>query len=617
MKYIIFFFSNLLLCLPLPAQLTAEQQIDLYLLKSRQPCGKYPDSARIYLQNALRLSSKTGDKLRRSHALNLLGWTELSQGRYEQAESHLREALRIRKEAKNDSLVVSSLINLGAVLADKGDPDASFEPYEEALSIAGKIRDTLLMAKIFINIANAWDIKEEYDKALSFNYLCQSYIARKPYWKERGLNYHGMGNRLLNIYFNKGKKEDLEKARQCYQQAIENFEKTGESVEIAHSRNGLGATYMYFQEYDKAKDEFVQSIKLCENLKDSACLLDVYYNMANLALAENKSEDALTALTHLQYLIERTGTDNDYIFVKNQFSDSDEKISKTLIDNKISILNAQIQSQKSERIQRTLFFALSILIVAGIAGWLYARQKIRTDRLLLKQQHEIFRQKEQLHLSEVANLLRQQEIEFVRARLEGEEAECHRIARELHDGVGGLLVSAKWNLESALEEVSTPNGAIAAKLKNNLRLQEESYQELRKIVRELERDRIPWWEELQKFCERLSGNAQTGIRFYKHGLDESVGGQLGEEARLVTQELITNALKHAKATQINVQINRVDRILSIVIEDDGIGFDDKIAYSGSGLRNIAERVGRLGGSVSYETGPGSGTTAFIDIPLKT
>ncbi|HRI61336.1 MAG TPA: histidine kinase, partial [Saprospiraceae bacterium] len=320
-------------------------------------------------------------------------------------------------------------------------------------------------------------------------------------------------------------------------------------------------------------------------------------------------------LTNLEYLVAREGTDQDFTFVRNQFSDSDEKISKTLISNQIDIVKSQIEAQESAHTKLSLSIALGVLSLLIIGGYFYARQKIRTDRLLLAQQQQIIGQQEQLHLSELDNLLRQQEIEFIRKRLEGEEAECRRIARELHDGVGGLLVSAKWNLESALEEAAGSNGMIAAKLKDNLHLQDESYQELRKVVRELERDRIPWWEELQKFCERLSGNRQTGIRFYRHGLDESAGGALGEEARLITQELITNALKHANASQINVQIGKVDHILSIVVEDNGKGFDKTRSYDGSGLSNIAERVNRLSGNLSFETGEGSGTSVFVDIPL--
>ncbi|MBC7777173.1 MAG: ATP-binding protein [Phycisphaerae bacterium] len=108
----------------------------------------------------------------------------------------------------------------------------------------------------------------------------------------------------------------------------------------------------------------------------------------------------------------------------------------------------------------------------------------------------------------------------------------------------------------------------------------------------------------------------TKIRFYTYNLDRKVGGAIGEEARLIVQEIITNALKHAKATEINVQINQIEDVLGIIIEDNGIGFDQSRVVKGIGLKSIEERCAKLGGEISLETGKGAGTTVFVDIPIS-
>lgn len=616
MKHFIF----LLLLIHLSASPTSAQQasgkrIDqiLSIGLSLQPVN--PDSALIYSRQALLMARQIADKPRVSHALNLISIIQRNKGNLEEAETAIVEALNLRRQFRSDSLVVSSLINYGAVSQEMGDNTAALSYYEEALPLAQNRKDIVQIAKIYINIANVWGSNGDYKKAIYYNELCQDLLKNKSFPKEAGLNYYGMGNHLLNSYIEKGETGNLEKSRQSYEKAIQFYGQTQELYSAAHAHNGLGSCYRLLHDFDKASEEFQNSLKLFEQLKDSSGMLDVYYNIASLAQAENRPQEALYALNKLEYLLEKEGDEQDFAFVRNQFSDSDEKISKTLVSNQASIVKAQLESQQAAQTKLILFIAIGILCLLIIGGYIYARQKIRTDRQLLAQQKQIIGQQEQLHLRELDNLLRQQEIEFIRKRLEGEEAECRRIAKELHDGVGGLLVSAKWNLESAIEEAASSNGMVAAKLKDNLRLQDESYLELRKVVRELERDRIPWWEELQKFCERLSGNRQTGIRFYRHGLDESAGGALGEEARLITQELITNGLKHAKATQINVQIGKVDHILSIVVEDDGVGFDKSRSFDGYGLKNIAERVSRLGGSLSFETSKETGTSVFVDIPL--
>jgi signal transduction histidine kinase len=268
-------------------------------------------------------------------------------------------------------------------------------------------------------------------------------------------------------------------------------------------------------------------------------------------------------------------------------------------------LKKQIEIFKSAKEKQVLWFLSIILafLIVGILIYVYQKNKLSN-------------QKQKLVQEQLENLLKSREIEFMRAKFEGEEESRHRIARQIHDGVGGLLVSAKWNLESALEEISKSETKVAARLNENLRLQEHSYKELRRVVYALEREDIPWWEDLQQFYQHFEAQNTAKIRFYTYNLDRKVGGTVGEEARLIVQELIANALKHAKASQINVQINQIDEVLGIIIEDNGIGFDLQKVKKGIGLRSIEERCRKLDGTISFETGKGVGTTVFIDIPVN-
>ena len=161
MKHIIFLFSNLLAYSFVVAQQTSPQHIDFFFFKSQQYLRERPDSAIYYAQAALEAASKTGDKSRMGTALNSLGWAEMQEGRYDEAEAHVRESLQLRRSLKNDSLITSSLINLGAILEQKMTPDASLELYREGLALAANRKDTLQLAKLYINMANAWDSNEK------------------------------------------------------------------------------------------------------------------------------------------------------------------------------------------------------------------------------------------------------------------------------------------------------------------------------------------------------------------------------------------------------------------------------------------------------------------------
>ena len=86
----------------------------------------------------------------------------------------------------------------------------------------------------------------------------------------------------------------------------------------------------------------------------------------------------------------------------------------------------------------------------------------------------------------------------------------------------------------------------------------------------------------------------------------------------VIQELMNNILKHAKATEVTIQLNKVDTNLNIVVEDNGIGFDvaEALKKGGMGLRSIETRVKQLNGTISIDSGKGRGTTSIIDIPIS-
>ena len=88
---------------------------------------------------------------------------------------------------------------------------------------------------------------------------------------------------------------------------------------------------------------------------------------------------------------------------------------------------------------------------------------------------------------------------------------------------------------------------------------------------------------------------------------------------MLFQEIIKNILKHAKAERIDIQLNRFDDTINLMVEDTGVGFNVatvKAKQKGIGLENIEKRVNELGGNLSIDSTIGRGTTIMIDIPVK-
>lgn len=563
------------------------------------------EEAIVYAQTVLarpKLSS-----LDKSQALLVLGRAYARGGDSESSVLPFEQGLALARSTKHEVLKMKALVALGMTLFETG-----FQPYdsslmlmEEAKPIAELQRDTISLARIYNILANIYTELEDYNKVRTNCTLCYSLLNNSRFFGEEASCYNTFGRSLVERYFREGDTEDIKTAISYFEKAVELYMILGNRRYEAYARGNIGASAAFINDYKRAEEETLKTIKLGEELKDSSILLDGYYNLATNYEGENRLEEAQKALNQVSALLVSTGTAGDIAFVTDQFSNNEVKISVALVKNRVELLAKQMEITKSAEEKQLLWFICILMAVIIISIFFYTHQRSKLSA-----------QKEKLIQEELENTLKTQEIKFMRARFEGEEAGRHRIARQIHDGVGGLLVSAKWNLESALQELSQREAKVVARLNENLRLQENSYKELRRVVHALEREDTLWWEDLQQFYQQLSNNTPTKIKFYTYNLDNRIAGAFGEEPRLIVQEIITNALKHAKATLINVQINLIEDVLGIIVEDNGIGFDPEKATKGVGLRSIEERCTKLHGTVSYETGRGAGTTVFVDIPLK-
>ncbi|MFN0176046.1 MAG: ATP-binding protein [Saprospiraceae bacterium] len=563
----------------------------------------HADSALLYAR-AILIRPKI-DLLSRNQAYLVLGKALFNEGDPDGSVFPLQKSLSIARSIQNDRLILKALVALSAAMTMKEYPrmDSVLIYLEEAKPMAESLKDTSSLSGIYNNLANIYIDDEDYDRAMAHCYLCESLLKNSKFEIEKAKCHNSTGRGLFELYYRDGKEDDLKTAITSFQKAVEIFERLGRKRYEAYARMNIGAASAFLDDYKRAEKETRMGINLGEELSDSTILLNGYYNLANHYEGENKLEEAKLALRHMNALLEKAGDAGDLAFVTDQFSNNQVRVSAALVNNRIDLLDKQIEIAKSVQEKQFLWFISIVLglFVIGISIFVYQKNKLSTqEKKMLQEQLE--------------NTLKSQEIEFMRARFEGEEVGRHKIARLIHDGVGGLLVSAKWNLEAALEELSKKETQVAARLNENLRLQEHSYKELRRVVFALEQEDTPWWDDLEKFYQQITAHSTAKVRFHTYNLDKKVRGNIGKESRLIVQEIITNALKHSKASEISVQINQIDGVLGIIIEDNGIGFDPDNITKGVELVSIEERCLKLGGSVSFESGK-NGTTVFIDIPV--
>ncbi|MFA6246764.1 MAG: ATP-binding protein [Mucilaginibacter sp.] len=211
------------------------------------------------------------------------------------------------------------------------------------------------------------------------------------------------------------------------------------------------------------------------------------------------------------------------------------------------------------------------------------------------------------------------EEEHLRARgiMDAEENERQRLARELHDGIGQLLCSARRQLEFAqLDGINDADDNAA------LQMLDDSIKE----VRDLSHSMMPPYilnknlrEAIEEFICRL--NNKELVNIYTEWVNTDVIA-IDKTTTLMlyrsVQEIISNVFKHARAKNIHIELVNHDTELTLMIVDDGIGFDKEMLFKtskGLGLKNIESRIAYIGGSLDIDTMPGKGVTYVIELPL--
>ena len=205
----------------------------------------------------------------------------------------------------------------------------------------------------------------------------------------------------------------------------------------------------------------------------------------------------------------------------------------------------------------------------------------------------------------------------LRRVVRAQELERQRLARELHDETGQALTSILLGLKGVEEARDGEQVAAAASQLRELVV--TTLQDVRRLAVELRPKALDDFG-LVPALERLIETFQD-----QTGIEVDLAPRLGEE-RLpfdvetalyrITQEALTNVVKHARAKHVSIVLTRRDGTVSAVIEDDGLGFDEAQAGpDGLGLLGMRERVALVSGRLAVETSPGSGTTLSIEVPV--
>ncbi len=207
------------------------------------------------------------------------------------------------------------------------------------------------------------------------------------------------------------------------------------------------------------------------------------------------------------------------------------------------------------------------------------------------------------------------------AMIEGQEKERERMAKDLHDAINPLLSAAKLNVESlqfqtkAYTDQQTNITNIVSLLSQSMTaIKDISFNLMPSILKD-----FGLVFTLKDYCNKISEGGLIQVNLDIHGVENRLDKVKEVMLFRIAQELINNVIKHAQASQIDVQLIKHQKTIILMVEDNGKGMEDSENISASigyGLKNVESRAKALNGTMAIDTIKNRGTIITIEIPRK-
>lgn len=411
----------------------------------------------------------------------------------------------------------------------------------------------------------------------------------------------------------------------------------------------LGGIYRKQKEWNNALYNFQQAKDASEIMKDEFQLLNSIEGLAashfNLGNNTKAKEFALISLKKsvelkvplgkaqsLQLLVdieEKSGNiENAFGYQKQwiQLSDSmkKEKVERQMHEIEVKYQNEKkekeiLQLQKSNALQSLAlqkkstfnYFLIGSLVTILVTGTLGYRN--------VSHRQQLAKQRDELQQQRIRELEKDKQLVAVDSLLKGQEEERSRMAKDLHDGLGGMLSGVKLSLGAMKGNIilSEDNTRLFSRVLDQL---DHSISEMRRVAHNMMPEalvKLGLQQAIQDYCDGLNESNHLRFKIQFHGLKERMGSATEIVIYRIVQELLNNVVKHADATEVLVQLMRHDNNLTITIEDNGVGFDSSSStHKGNGLGNVRSRVDYLKGQLDIQSMPGKGTSIHIDFIIN-
>ncbi len=603
------------------------------------------DSSYYFAHQALALASKLKHPKWIAYAHFGIGLSSTNRAMYDTANFYLALAKTAAIDLRDSMLLVRCYNTFGILYRYQSEYSISLENSLEAVRIAEASRQKDLqeyLPKIYSTVAAALYGEYQWSKGIEYDRKVLNYSGYPDEFRMRALANMGISDAYVRMKQFDSAKVYLEGAiasnakinnviikllvantEGFYYQNINENEKALKAYLKAYaysdscqndylkSNSADNASYIYFKlkQYDLATKYALESSDLAIKFDHFITVASAFNTLKEVSVARGDYKMALYyAQLNRQYEDSNTNvlTKKNTLALESKYQA--EKRQKEIADLKVLNAEKELSAVKRNR----LFFigtigAISIILVLGL---LYRNSN----------QKKVIAEKEQkIQLEQIAFLERQQQVVSLQSMVNGQETERTRIAKDLHDGLGGLFSTVKMYFSTLEHEQQQLKDNEL--FKKSYTMVDNAATEVRRIAHNMMPEvllKLGLPNALQDLCNNISASRLIQVSLQIHGMEKRLNP--GTEIMLyrIVQELLNNIVKHAQATEAIVQFIKDGKQLSVTVEDNGKGFNTADADLGkkAGIESVKSRVDYLNGKISFESSNNLGTTVMMDFLIN-
>lgn len=628
------------------------------------------DSLALKIESAKTESEKLNAKLNYNVALSR---TDLSK-----ATANIEQIKAASFEKKELQAYVQSILELGNLSYTSGNyinAVIRYEETEKALSLLSPSAfTTKKFGSVYNNLGATWSLLNDLDAAQNYYIRGIAQYEKNNDSASLMMSYFNLGfifidmqqwqkayqYLLRSLEFSAGSRDNTQALQSAARAAaicfrLQNIEEGERLLKLCDSlyksqKNYLGKIY-YNNAYGEYKDalglpdEAMKYHQACYqnslDWNDPYYIVDAAWEIGRSFLKANNADSAgvylqlaLNNARKYNYLPKIRFILNDWcVYYANtlqfekayQLRTSLSQFTDSLIGvqnhNRILLFDARYQSEKKES-------QIKQLVAEKKVQELSLRQKNILNYILLAAAvtltgvgflfYRDHKQKQLLQQQRINELETEKQLLATEAVLKGEEKERARLAKDLHDGLGGMLSGIKYaftNIKGNLVMTEETHKAF----ERSMSMLDVSIREMRRVAHNLMPEALLKFgldTALRDFCNDINQSGVINIKYQSIGLQGAAINQTAAIAAYrIVQELVNNTIKHAGATDCIVQVSKNNSILTIAVEDDGKGFDTAVLQNSKGIgwNNIRSRIDFLKGVMDVQSTQGQGTSVHIEL----